>query len=60
MKILKQGRMEAERLFQGTCRNCDCQVEFKHHEGEVIRDHRDGDFIRVNCPTCMTFITVAL
>jgi hypothetical protein len=52
--------MEAERLFQGTCRNCDCQVEFKHHEGEVIRDHRDGDFIRVNCPTCMTFITVAL
>lgn len=60
MRIIKPGKPESERLFTGTCRNCGCQVEFKQHEGEVIRDQRDGDYIRLNCPTCMTFIAVAL
>lgn len=60
MKIMRPGKVEAERLFKVTCRNCDCQFEFKHHEGEVIRDQRDGDYIRINCPTCMTFVTAAL
>lgn len=60
MKILKPGRREADRLFKGTCSSCGCQIEFHQHEGQIIRDSRDGDYIRINCPTCFTYITVAL
>lgn len=60
MKIIKPGKPEAERLFEATCNNCGCIVEFKHSEGQVIYDQRDGDYIRINCPTCMTYITKAL
>jgi hypothetical protein len=60
VRIIKPGKPEAERLFTASCRNCGAQFEFRHHEGEVVRDSRDGDFIRINCPTCMTFVTCAL
>lgn len=60
MKILRKGNPQEERLYRGDCRNCGCQIEFKQHEGKIVRDPRDGDYIQVNCPTCMTYITVAL
>lgn len=60
MKILRAGNLLELTVYRGTCRNCNCEVEFRHMEGEVVRDQRDGDFIRVNCPTCTTWICVAL
>lgn len=60
MKILRAGTLLDLAVYRGTCRNCNCEVEFTHAEGEVVRDHRDGDFIRINCPTCTTWICVAL
>lgn len=60
MRILKRGKKEADRIHIGTCRSCGCTVEFANHEGRVVRDQREGDYIQVNCPECLTHITVAL
>lgn len=60
MKILKPGRIEVE--HRGQCGTCKCKVQFEHREGEVMSDQRDGDYIRVKCPTrkCPDYINVQL
>jgi DNA-directed RNA polymerase subunit RPC12/RpoP len=56
MKILKRGTPQAERVYQASCGSCGTKVEFKHSEGTVTYDQRDGDFIEVKCPVCRSRI----
>lgn len=59
MKIIKPGMLESV-IYAAECRNCGCVFEFEKKEGEVVRDWRDGDFIRIDCPTCKASIAKAL
>lgn len=58
MKIIKQGQLPAERVYQGTCRRCTTEVEFQRGEATYHADQRDGDFLTVRCPVCNDTITV--
>jgi ribosomal protein S27E len=60
MKIIKPGIEPAERVFQVTCRDCECEFAFKRKEANMTTDRRDGDFLSINCPTCFRTVTVFL
>jgi hypothetical protein len=47
-------------IYEAECRNCKCVFEFTQEDGEVVRDWRDGDFIKVECPTCKASIAKSL
>lgn len=58
MKVLKQGLKPTERWYKGTCYSCGTEVEFQRKEAELVSDQRDGDYVKVKCPTCNGSITV--
>lgn len=60
MEILKKGTPPAEKEYEATCRNCGTEVRFKQHEGKVVYDQRDGDYITVKCSVCSRDINKAL
>jgi hypothetical protein len=60
MKVLKLGIKPAERVFQATCRDCQCEFEFQRKEANMTTDQRDGDFLSIACPTCGYTVTVGL
>lgn len=58
MRIIKKGKPK-ERLWRGTCTDCNSVIEAKQSELAVTNDHRaiseespNGDFGRANCPVC--------
>lgn len=60
MKIIKQGKIPAEREYRVTCRTCDTVFQFAQSEGKVTSDQRDGDFVSIACPTCGKIASAAL
>jgi len=52
MRIIKQGVAPTERVYCGTCRNCETEIEFKQHEAKTNFDQRDGNYLSIKCPTC--------
>ncbi len=59
MKILKRGLPPEERSIKASCNNCKTVVSFKPLEAQYVPDQRDGDYLRIGCPVCNRFITVA-
>lgn len=52
MKILKHGTLPETKTYTSTCSHCHCHMEFTRAEAEYLSDQRDGDLLRVECPTC--------
>ena len=57
MKVLKQGVHPSDRWHKGTCHTCWTEVEFQGKEAEQVPDSRDGNYLKVKCPTCGGLIT---
>ena len=51
MRIIKQGQLPEEKVYQTTCMHCKTVFEFKRHEG-TVESHRNEDYVSVNCPFC--------
>lgn len=52
MKILKQGQLPENRVYQATCNNCKTEFEYRQAEAKVVYDQRDGNYLAINCPLC--------
>jgi len=50
--ITKQGTPPSKRPYNGTCGYCKTQYKCLQEDGDVIFDQRDGDFLRIKCPSC--------
>lgn len=51
IKVTKPGKLPSEKSFHGNCTNCGCAITCKRKDGEYISDQRDGDMLKVKCPT---------
>lgn len=51
MKVLTQGKLLADEVFQSQCRNCSTSVEFSRKEAHSQFD-RNEELLSVKCPTC--------
>jgi len=60
MKIIRPGKQRTERVYETTCRQCDCVFEFQEKEARYHSDQRDGDFLAIPCPTCSASVTVGV
>lgn len=60
MRIIKQGRLTADEVYQGECNGCGTEVEFQRKEARYVNDQRDGDALVVVCPTCKNEIWTAV
>jgi len=52
VKIIKQGRLPQDRVWEATCYFCKTQVEAQESELEVHDDQRDGPWAGHPCPMC--------
>lgn len=58
MRIIRQGKLPSEDLFEGTCIHCKTMVEFKRSEARSSPDPREPNLISVTCPLCQGEIFV--
>lgn len=52
MKVIKQGKLAGDEVYQAKCNQCGTIVEFERKEARYESDQRDGDSLVVSCPTC--------
>ena len=60
MRIIKEGRLKSEKVYQPTCNDCKTIFEFKQGEANYVSDQRDGDCLQINCPFCGQVVTVGV
>lgn len=60
MRIIVQGKLPEEQVYDTTCRNCNTQFEFARKEARFQPDQRDGDCLVIPCPLCKKELYVAL
>ncbi len=60
MKILKKGILPKDKTYTVSCGNCHTKFQFKQHEGEIIEDDRDGDYITIKCPICKGHVNTSI
>jgi RNase P subunit RPR2 len=58
VKILKRGLAPESRIHNGSCRNCQTEIEFEAREAQRVNDQRAGDFLQIDCPICQHKINV--
>ncbi len=51
MKIIEEGILAANKVHRQRCTKCKALYEFQTHEGRIVHDNRDGDYIVTICPT---------
>ncbi len=59
-RIIKKGGLPEDKLVQVKCWKCRSVIEFQVKEGELRRDHRDGDYYDFKCPVCQNVIGVSV
>jgi uncharacterized protein with PIN domain len=52
MRIIKQGKLPEEKEYECTCRYCKTEFAFRQGEAETVYDQRDGNSLKILCPTC--------
>lgn len=57
VQIIRAGILPEEQPYTATCRNCDCQFTFLRADASYVSDQRDGDYLRIPCPTCTQTVT---
>lgn len=50
MRVIKMGELPTETSYEFVCRSCKSTIIAKQHEGELVFDQRDGNFVRFVCP----------
>lgn len=55
--IIRHGELPEEKSYETTCRHCNTIFVFERHEARLVRDQRDGDFLKIACPLCKTKCT---
>lgn len=60
MKILERGTKPTNKVYTVRCTHCRTKFEFARHEGKVIYDQREGDFIMIACPVCWSQVTTSV
>lgn len=60
MKIIREGAKPENDTYRGTCARCDTEIEFLRREAEYVSDQRDGESLKIACPTCGRYIWVAV
>lgn len=59
MKVIRRGQVPEERVYRVICNRCKTEIEFEQREATYHPDQRDGDFLSITCPVCMSQITKA-
>jgi uncharacterized C2H2 Zn-finger protein len=52
MKIISHGVLPEETLYRHSCNYCGAVFEYLKKEAKYIFDQRDGDSLKISCPTC--------
>ena len=62
MRIIKEGKLPTEKLYEVTCDYYTTVFEFKAGEATLVPDDRQGDCLKINCPKCSkpTFVDTRL
>lgn len=60
VKIIRQGKLSADEVYQAECNQCGTVLEFQRKEARFESDQRDGDALVVTCPTCQHEIWTAV
>jgi hypothetical protein len=58
MRIIKEGQIPTEKLYEGTCGYCATVFEFKAGEATLVSDQRNGDCLTIGCPKCAKLVFV--
>ena len=57
MKIIKQGELPKNKVYQLVCHQCKTIFEFEKHEAQLFNDR--GDMVLViDCPVCKRTLSV--
>ncbi len=59
MKIIREGKLPEEKLYEVTCQNCRTYFEFAKKEAKVQSD-RNETYLSIKCPLCHQPVTKAL
>jgi hypothetical protein len=51
MKLIRKGNLK-ERVWGGSCRECNSEFEALEKELDITHDQRDGSFAHADCPEC--------
>ena len=60
MRIIKEGNKHLGVEVEVICRQCQSELGVKKSDGRIVYDHRDGDYIEVQCPVCSRDITISI
>ena len=60
MKIIKQGQLPGEKVYNVTCRNCKTEFEFKKDEANYVPDNRNREWLQIACPICKVFCYIVV
>jgi hypothetical protein len=60
VKIIHRGTDPKDVTHRAVCNRCKTEIEFTQSEAIYHSDQRDGDFLSIACPVCMTQITKAV
>ena len=60
MKVLKQGTLPKDKIYEVVCYNCTSLLQFKRSEGKITYSQRDGNSITVICPVCKCSVSTDL
>lgn len=52
MEVIFRGVPKKDKEYEAVCHDCESILKFKHYEGTVTYDQRDGNYIKVTCPVC--------
>lgn len=50
MRIITQGALPENKVYQTTCQRCTTTYEFFAHEARFVSDQREGDAYVAKCP----------
>lgn len=60
MRIIKEGYLPEEKLYNKECYHCHTFFEFKRKEAKYSSDFRGEAWLTVNCPFCSQVQTLAI
>lgn len=59
VEIITPGILPEDRKYTATCSRCACKFKFLRGDAELVHDQRDGDYLRIGCPTCYADVNVS-
>ncbi len=57
IEIVRMGLAPSQKQYHAVCNKCQTEIKFLRYDATYVTDQRDGDFLKVSCPTCDNPIT---